>query len=92
MVSTAASNQKCSGFDSWLGQGLSVGCLHVCAFLASSPTFRRDKPVRRAGSVVGLKQDSLESGAVRRTLSKLLTIMDNERHPLHDIMVKCRDQ
>ncbi len=46
---------------------------------------RLDELVRWAGSVVGLKQDNLESVVVRR---KLLTVRDNERHPLHDTIAK----
>ncbi|KAK0144738.1 putative RNA-directed DNA polymerase from transposon BS [Merluccius polli] len=44
---------------------------------------RLDKLIRRAGSVVGMKLDSLVSVAEERTLNKLLDIMDNVSHPLH---------
>ena len=46
-------------------------------------TMRLDKLVRRAGSVVGMELDSLVTEVQRKTLCKLLSIMDNDRHRLH---------
>src|SRR4029434_4043149 len=42
-----------------------------------------DRLVRRAGAVVGMELDCLTSVAEKRTLSRLLTILDNDHHPLH---------
>ena len=44
---------------------------------------RLDKLVRRAGSVVCLKLDPLGRVVERRTMEKMLAIMDNPSHPLH---------
>ncbi|KAI3358106.1 hypothetical protein L3Q82_003114 [Scortum barcoo] len=49
-------------------------------------TSRLDKLIRRAGSVVGTKLDSLVTVAESRTLDKLLDIMDNASHPLHTVI------
>jgi len=45
-----------------------------------------DKLIRWAGSVIGMKLDSLVMVAERRTLDKLLDIIDNVSHPLHTII------
>ncbi|KAI3362888.1 hypothetical protein L3Q82_001930 [Scortum barcoo] len=45
-----------------------------------------DKLIRRAGSVVGTKLDSMVTVAESRTLDKLLDIMDNASHPLHTVI------
>ncbi|KAI4875625.1 hypothetical protein NFI96_009276 [Prochilodus magdalenae] len=42
-----------------------------------------NKLVKKAGSVIGLKLDTLEVVADKRTLNKLLAVMDNASHPLH---------
>src|SRR4029434_8320825 len=44
---------------------------------------RLDRLVRRAGAVVVMELDCLTSVAEKRTLSRLLTILDNDHHPLH---------
>ncbi|KAI3351105.1 hypothetical protein L3Q82_005675 [Scortum barcoo] len=51
---------------------------------------RLDKLVRKAGSVVGTELDSLTSVAERRTLNRLLTIIDNPSHPLHSAISRQR--
>src|SRR4029434_7869872 len=47
---------------------------------------RLDRLVRRAGAVVGMELDCLTSVAEKRTLSRLLTILDNDHHPLHSTL------
>ncbi|KAI4876067.1 hypothetical protein NFI96_010445 [Prochilodus magdalenae] len=42
-----------------------------------------NKLVKKAGSVIGLKLDTLEVVAEKRTLNKHLAVMDNASHPLH---------
>ena len=49
-----------------------------------------NKLIRKAGSVVGVKLDSLEVVAEQRTLNKLLAILDNTSHPLHATLDKQR--
>lgn len=49
-----------------------------------------NKLVWQAGFVVGMVMDSLEMVAKRRTLCKLLSIMDNNCHPLHTSIMKKR--
>src|SRR4029434_4092943 len=39
--------------------------------------------LRTAGAVVGTKLECLTTMAERRTLSRWLTILDNDHHPLH---------
>ena len=51
---------------------------------------RLDKLVRKAGSVVGSELDSLTSVAERRTLNRLLSIIDNPQHPLHNTISRQR--
>ncbi|KAI3353867.1 hypothetical protein L3Q82_005075 [Scortum barcoo] len=46
---------------------------------------RLDKLVRKAGSVVGTELDSLTSVAERRTLNRLLSIIDNPRFPVRSV-------
>ncbi|KAI4885165.1 hypothetical protein NFI96_024172 [Prochilodus magdalenae] len=53
---------------------------------------RLDKLVRRAGSVVGVELDSVVKVAERRTLHKLLSIMDDDGHPLHTIIMDRRSK
>ncbi|KAI3363181.1 hypothetical protein L3Q82_011546 [Scortum barcoo] len=73
--------------------------------ISKKDTSRLDKLIRRAGSVVGMKLDSLVTVAESRTLDKLLDIMDNASHPLHTVisnqrslfserllLPKCKDQ
>ena len=51
---------------------------------------RLDRLVRRAGSVVGTELDSLVTVAERRTLDKLLSILENTHHPLHNTFSRQR--
>ncbi|KAI4881889.1 hypothetical protein NFI96_006948 [Prochilodus magdalenae] len=51
---------------------------------------RRDRLVRKAGSVLGLELESLTPLAERRALNKLLNIMDNVHHPLHSTIIRQR--
>ena len=50
--------------------------------IGASDTNRLNKLMKKAGSVIGCKQDTLEAVMERRTLKKLLLIMDNSLHPL----------
>ena len=47
---------------------------------------RLNKLVKKAGSVLGARPDSLESVMERGTQKKMQAIMDNVCHPLHKIM------
>ena len=49
-------------------------------------TSRIEKLIRRAGSVVGMKLDSWVTVAEKRTLDKLLDILDDANHPLHMVI------
>ncbi|KAK0139056.1 Somatostatin [Merluccius polli] len=51
--------------------------------IRASDTNRLDKIIKKAGSVLGLRLESFESVVERRTLKKLLSIIDNDQHPLH---------
>nr|XP_049573440.1 uncharacterized protein LOC125966903 [Syngnathus scovelli]XP_049573441.1 uncharacterized protein LOC125966903 [Syngnathus scovelli] len=55
-------------------------------------TSRLDKLVRRAGSLIGKKLDSLETVAEARTLKKLLDIIGNVSHPLHSVITNQRSR
>src|SRR4029434_9610511 len=68
-------------------------CTYVCMFfyavvcwrgsIKKRDAGRLDRLVRRAGAVVGTELDCLTSVTEKRTLSRLLTILDNDHHPLH---------
>src|SRR4029434_1274692 len=47
---------------------------------------RLSRLVRKAGAVVCTALDCLTTVAERRTLSRLLTILDNGHHPLHSTL------
>lgn len=49
-----------------------------------------DKLVRKAGSVVGAELDTLTSVAEKRFLRKILSILDNVHHPLHQTISRQR--
>ena len=51
---------------------------------------RLDRLVRKAGAVVGTELDCLTTVAESRTLSRLLTILDNVHHPLHTTLNRQR--
>ncbi|XP_076853506.1 uncharacterized protein LOC143508753 [Brachyhypopomus gauderio] len=53
---------------------------------------RLDKLVRHTGSEVGVELDSVVTVAERRTLHKLLSIMEDDGHPLHTIIVDQRSK
>ena len=53
--------------------------------IRASDTNRLNKLIKKAGSVIGLKPDTFEAVVERRTLNKLLSIMDNPDHPLHTL-------
>ena len=58
--------------------------------IRASDTNRLDKIIKKAGSVLGLRLESFESVVERRTLKKLLSIIDNDQHPLHHTVVRQR--
>lgn len=47
---------------------------------------RLNKLIKKAISVIGCKPDTFEVVVERRTLNKLLSIMDNPDHPLHHLL------
>lgn len=51
---------------------------------------RCDRLIRWAGSLVGIKLDSLVIIAEKRMLDKLLVIMDVASHPLHTVISNLR--
>ncbi len=51
---------------------------------------RLDKLVRKAGSVVGAELDTLTSVAEKRIIGKMLSILDNVLHPLHQCFSRQR--
>lgn len=51
---------------------------------------RLNKLIRKAGSVVGEELDNMETVVERRTLSRLRSIMDNEDHPLYNVVDELR--
>ena len=54
--------------------------------IGAGDTSRLNKLIRKAGSIIGCKLDSLEKVVERRTLKKLLSILDNPDHPLHHLL------
>ena len=51
---------------------------------------RLDRMVRKAGAVVATELDCLTTMTERRTLSRLLTILDNDHHPPHSTLNRQR--
>ena len=49
---------------------------------------RLDKLIRRAGSVLGASLESVKELAGRKCMAKLLAIMDDTAHPLHNILAE----
>ncbi len=50
----------------------------------------RNKLIWKAGLVIGggAERDALEAVAEKRTLSKLVSILNNVSHPLHDMLLE----
>jgi len=64
----------------------SVVAVFFCAVCWGSSI--RAKIIKKAGSALGLRFESFEIVMERRTLNKLLCIMDNNQHPLHHTVVE----
>ena len=54
--------------------------------IGAGDTNRLNKLIKKAGSVIGCKLDTLENAVERRTLNRLLSIMENPEHPLHQLL------
>lgn len=58
--------------------------------IKASNTKRLNKLIKKAGSVIGCKLDTVETVVERRTLTKLLSILDIPDHPLHSLQNRQR--
>ena len=56
--------------------------------IRASDSKRLNRLIRKAGSVLGTTLEPLELVVERRMLNKLLNIMDNNAHPLHNLTIK----
>ena len=65
-------------------------CRFLCCCVLGQQHQSQDKIIKKAGSVLGLRLESFETVVERRTLNKLLSIMDNNQHPLHHTVVRQR--
>ena len=54
--------------------------------IVAGDTNRLNKQIKKAGSIIGCKPDTSEVVVERRTLIKLLSVMDNPDHPLHHLL------
>ena len=54
--------------------------------ISARDTNRINKLIRKAGTIVGQNLETFESVRDRRSLNKLLSILDNPSHPLHDTL------
>ena len=54
--------------------------------ISAKDASRTNKLIGKAGTVIGLKLETFESVMSKRSLNKLLSIMDNPSHPLHKIL------
>jgi len=72
------------------GDLLPVCDLLCCSLLGSSISSRDasriNTLIRKAGTVIGLKLETFESVMSKRSLNKLLSIMDDPSHPLHETL------
>lgn len=50
-------------------------------------TQKLDKLIKKATSVIGAEQDSVATVAEKRALDKLLAILGNSSHPLHELVM-----
>ncbi len=50
-------------------------------------TRRLNRLIKKASSVIGAEQNSVVSVADRRALHKLLSIINNSSHPLHELVM-----
>ena len=73
-------------YQSVVSSSLFYGVVCWGGSIKQRDTQRLDKLIKKAASVIGAEQDSVVSVAERRTLNKLLSIMDNSSHPLHDLV------
>ncbi|XP_062860103.1 dehydrogenase/reductase (SDR family) member 7Cb isoform X1 [Trichomycterus rosablanca] len=49
-----------------------------------------NKLIKKAGSVLGCSLDGFELVVERRSVNKLISILDNPSHPLHDLLIRQR--
>ena len=56
--------------------------------ITARDTNKLNRIIRKAGFVLGSALEPLELVVERRMLHKLLNILDNTSHPLHDVLVK----
>ncbi|XP_068424979.1 uncharacterized protein [Clinocottus analis] len=54
--------------------------------IGAGDTNRLNKLVKKAGSIIGCKQEHLEQLVERRTLKKLLSMLENPDHPLQQLL------
>lgn len=75
-----------------VGDVLPVCCCQTHFFFAvvcwssnirACDTNRLDKMIKKAGSVLGLKLESLETVVESKMLNEIFPIIDNDQHPLH---------
>ena len=83
----------CSKLLWMIYQSVVAGVLFYAVVCWGGSTKKRDagqleRLVRKAGSVVGAELECITSVSDKRTLSKLLTIMDNDWHPLYNTIIK----
>lgn len=77
-------------YQSLVASGLFFTVVCWGSSIGASDTNRINKLIRRAGSVIGCKQDTVEAVVERRTLNKLFSIMDNPDQPLHHTLDRQR--
>ena len=58
--------------------------------IGAGDTNRLNKLIKKAGSAVGCKLDTADEVVEKRTLNKLLSILDNPEHPLHQLLDRQR--
>lgn len=78
----------CSKLLEIFNQSVVSSALYLAVACWGSSTSKRDisridKLIRKAGQVVGCQLETFVTVRERRTLDKLLSIMDNPAHPLH---------
>ena len=67
-----------------MGSVLSFGVSSWGGNISKQDRDRLDKIIRKAGTVVGEKQEDLTSLCKKYTLNKLTDILNDKTHPLHD--------
>ena len=82
------SKMLCMFYQSVVASAIFFAAISWGSGIRACDSKKINKLIRRAGSVLGTAVESLEVVMERRMVQKLLSIMDNNMHPLHNLVCK----